>query len=203
MYAATRSPTSSSTSSPPATRSRTCDEETASGRHRQELDPRRGMQAEQRFAHLLAPEPVPLGDRQAGKAQQPLRLAPARQRARRVGPHDERQLDVGMLVMDGLQGIHRVGHAATLDLPARGRDAGALGDGQATHREPLIGAGVVAIDALVRRRERGHQRYLLQAELGARVPRQREMPDMRRVEGPAQYPDLFKLGYARRPGSGT
>ena len=89
--------------------------------------------------------------------------------------------------MYGLQGIHRVGRPAALDLkrtrltaPSASRDAAA-----GTSRSRCSGPGIL-LGGLVRRDVRGHHHHPLKPELLVCLARDRQMPEVGRVERPAE-----------------
>ena len=131
---------------------------------------------------------------------------------RDVRSHDERQLGIRMAGMDRSQGIHGIGRPAALDLqrrtrrrhspPATAQPAHLAGDA----RGP--GSCSVGLCGGVRA---GISSDALQAELAARMAREREVPEVRRVERPAEdaeraqspRPAAFRRGRVRRPRRGT
>ena len=132
---------------------------------------------------------------------------------RRVGSHDERQRGIRIARMYGFKGIHGIGRAAALDLerahgeprrrrrrPAGTCAAGARDRDPAHSRRGALCGGVCA----------GISSTRSSASSSQRVAREREVPEVRRVERPAEDadarapgPPALKRGRARRPRRGT
>ena len=69
-------------------------------------------------------------------------------------------------------------------------------DGGAAHGDAVLHAGI-GFDRLVRRRVDGHQQPSIESEARKRLLRAHKMPEVRRVERPAEDPDA---GHAAGPG---
>jgi hypothetical protein len=115
--------------------------------------------------------------------------------------------------MYGSQGIHGIGRAVALQLERADGDTGDAVEQQPAHLDAPRRAGVLR-DRLVRRRAGRHQDDVLEPQLAARMARDREVPEMRRVERAAEDAERAKLlaagrggglrrGRVRRPPRGT
>jgi hypothetical protein len=76
--------------------------------------------------------------------------------------------------------------------------------GQLAHPQAMLDAGV-GLDLLVRRLVHRRQQYALEVELHEGLLRADQVPDVRRVEGPAEDADAQRVnlgpGPRRRPGT--
>ncbi len=213
MYPATAAPTSSSTGSPPATRSRTSEDETANGSHLQEATPIAvvvssalavalvALAAARAAATALSTSSRPAPSRSATarrrQLQQLSRFAPARQRARRVGSHDERQLCVRVARMHGPQGIHRIRmaprappRAHTSPAPRRPPPPGDTCAGDAPGPDPRR-------RAYAARRARASAPPAQRQAHAAAHARERNVSDVGRVERPTENADATRHNQPR------
>jgi hypothetical protein len=122
------------------------------------------------------------------------RGTPAGQRTGHVGAKDQGELDVRSQGMQFAQRSDRVRRAAAFDLERADAQPRLVRDGQLAHAQPLRRPGVFA-GGLVRRRVRRYQRDAVERQLRQRRAREREVPEVRRVEGPAE--DAQALGQRR------
>ncbi len=131
--------------------------------------------------------------------QQPRRFAPARQRARGVRSHDQRQLGVGMR-RHGWPARYRPYRTfPPVRSPAQTPADRAPRRPPDAHRHAMLSAGIIAprpacSGAMLRR----HQQHPLQAQLCARVPCERDMAEVGRVERPTEDAHRSQTGGHRR-----
>jgi hypothetical protein len=87
-----------------------------------------------------------------------------------------------------LQGLIRVGRPLALDLEGRDGEAGIVGGGEPCHCQAQLAAGIVG-NPLVGRGSGGDEDHLLEAELPERLLGERQVTEVRRVEGRAENPN--------------
>ena len=91
--------------------------------------------------------------------------------------------------MQPSQGIDRERRAGDVGVGERDLEPLVAVDRAPAQLDPVLDAGV-GLDALVRRLVDRHEQDAVELELRQRLLRAHEMADVRRVERPAQQPDL-------------
>ena len=161
-------------------------------------------QAVELVEHVVAARGLALGDRELGELEHGGGLAPARQPGRLVGAGDEGQVVLGSSVMERSQRIDRVGPSLPLDLVRRHLDPRRVADRQPAQLEPELGPRV-GLQRLVRRRVDRQQQHAVELERDQRLLGAHHVPDVGRVERPAEEADARQAQAApgRRPRPGT
>src|SRR4029077_8871598 len=123
----------------------------------------------------------------------PCRFAPALEIGVRVAAEDEEEF---ALVAQRLERIDGERGALPIKLDMRDAEAGFVTGSRGQHREPVLRARARSI-LLQRRAARGDEVHVVKTDLVERRVRDREMADVHRVEGAAEYPDPAHSSPAR------
>ena len=152
-------------------------------------------QAGELHRDVRAGEILTLGHAEQREVEHGLRLAPRGQRVGHVTADDERQLVSRCIRMQRPQGIDRERRPAAPDVDERDAEPRIGGRDRLAHGHAVRDAGF-DLHRLVRRHVRRHEQHAVEPELDQRLLRTHEMPEVRRIEGPAEEADAR---HARAP----